>query len=485
MTVRAGCEGIVALPARLEPWQEELCAQPALLAEWLETYGSPLNVIDPAPLARNAAELQGVANDLGVDFRIFFARKANKALALVDEAVRHGLGVDVASERELQQVLDRGVPAADVVVTAAVKPRALLELCAASGATVVIDNEDELRLLLEVAAGGSPVPVALRLGPALPGRPFTRFGLAPLEMVALLDRYWPAGGVTPLTVTGVHFHLDGYAAAHRATALTESIAVVEELRGRGHDPAFIDMGGGIPMSYLDDAAAWDEFWSEHRAGLLGRREPLTFGGHGLGLTAHADEIIGRPNVYPYFQRLTRGAWLARILETEVTTGAGRETVAEAIRSRGLQLRCEPGRALADGCGLTAARVEFRKQSRDGTWLIGAAMNRTQCRSTSDDFLVDPLLLRQHPAETGPERPARGLSRRRVLHRAGAPHVAPPALPPRRRRRRHRRLPEHRRLPHAHPRERLAPDPAGSQPGRRSGRRAVPRCDRRGAYACGI
>ena len=47
----------------------------------------------------------------------------------------------------------------------------------------------------------------------------------------------------------------------------------------------------------------------------------------------------------------------------------------------------------DGCGLTAARVEFRKQRRDGTWLIGLAMNRTQCRSTSDDFLVDPLLLR--------------------------------------------------------------------------------------------
>jgi diaminopimelate decarboxylase len=370
MNVRSGCAGVVALPARLEPWQAELCARPALLAEWLETYGSPLNVIDPAPLARNAAELQEVAEDAGVDLRIFFARKANKALALVDEAVRNGLGVDVA----------------------------LLEVCAASGATVVIDNEDELRLLLEVVAGGSPVPVALRLGPALGGRPLTRFGLAPLEVIALLDHYWPAGGITPLTITGVHFHLDGYAAAHRVTALTESIAVVEELRSRGHDPAFIDIGGGIPMSYLDDGAAWDEFWSEHRAGLLGHREPLTFGGHGLGLIAHAGEIIGRPNVYPYFQRSTRGDWLARVLGAEVTTGMGRETVAEAVSARGLQLRCEPGRSLADGCGLTAARVEFRKQNRDGTWLIGVAMNRTQCRSTSDDFLVDPLLLRAHSPE---------------------------------------------------------------------------------------
>jgi diaminopimelate decarboxylase len=96
-----------------------------------------------------------------------------------------------------------------------------------------------------------------------------------------------------------------------------------------------------------------------------------------------------------------------VLRAEVDTPSGRETVAGALRARGLQLRCEPGRALVDGCGLTAARVEFRKQRRDGTWLIGAAMNRTQCRSAADDFLVDPLLLRppggyEAPAEpTGP------------------------------------------------------------------------------------
>jgi diaminopimelate decarboxylase len=90
----------------------------------------------------------------------------------------------------------------------------------------------------------------------------------------------------------------------------------------------------------------------------------------------------------------------------VNTGTGRETVADAISSRGLQLRCEPGRSLLDGCGLTAARVQFRKQLRDGTWLIGVAMNRTQCRSTSDDFLVDPLLLRA-PSPEAAETPPTG------------------------------------------------------------------------------
>ncbi len=199
--VRAGCAGMVPLPARLEPWQIELCGQPDLLARWIEQYGSPLNLLDPTAFARNAGELQWEADRVGADLAIFFARKANKALAFVDEARRIGLGVDVASERELQQALESGIPAADLIVTAAVKPRALLELCVAAGATVTIDNEDELRLLAAVAErGAGSVPVALRLAPApARGKPPSRFGLtAPAtdraRRALLADRVCAAAG---------------------------------------------------------------------------------------------------------------------------------------------------------------------------------------------------------------------------------------------------------------------------------------------------
>ena len=302
--VRSGCEGAVPLPARLEPWHVALCEQPALLAELLEQHGSPVNVIAPAPLARNAAELQGVADGAGIDMRIFFARKANKALSLVDEAQRNGLGVDVASERELRQVLNRGVAPMDIVVTAAVKPRALLELCVDAGATVVIDNADELELLTALATRAArSVPIALRLAPAAGGGGApTRFGLAPRELLALVDRTWKAPTAPKLTVAGVHFHLDGYDAGTRVTALSESFGVVEALRARGHQPAFIDIGGGIPMSYLADGADWERFWDEHREALLGRGDSLTYEGHGLGLTVHGGEIAGGPPCIPPSRR---------------------------------------------------------------------------------------------------------------------------------------------------------------------------------------
>ncbi len=396
VSIRSGCAGVVPLTARLEPWHEALCEQPDLLAEWIEQLGSPLNVLDPGPLARNAAELASAADDAGVEFKAFFARKANKSLALVDAAHRHGLGIDVASERELRQVLERGVPASDVVVTAAVKPRSLLELCAATGATVVLDNEDELRLLAELGEGSPRVPVAFRLAPLLDHRPATRFGLAPAEILVLLERWWPPGGSTPLSISGRALpsrRLRGRRPRRRAQReprarrrAGRARAPLGLHRHRRRHPHELPRRRGCMGALLERAPR----------GPARRGEPLTYEGHGLGLIAHAGEVLGRPNLYPYHQSPTRGAWLAQVLGATVSAGAAGHTVAEALRSRGLQLRCEPGRSLVDGCGLTAARVEFRKQRRDGTWLIGLAMNRTQCRSTSDDFLVDPLLVQPDP-----------------------------------------------------------------------------------------
>jgi diaminopimelate decarboxylase len=131
------------------------------------------------------------------------------------------------------------------------------------------------------------------------------------------------------------------------------------------------------MSYLESADDWDDFWAENERALTGLRGEITIDGHALRKT------------YPYHQAPVRGDWLGRILDSSLAGG----TVADELRSRGLELRVEPGRSLLDGCGMTVARVEFRKQRSDGTWLIGLAMNRTQMRSTSDDFLVDPLLIR--------------------------------------------------------------------------------------------
>lgn len=432
--LRAACHGEPPLSARLEPWMRELLADPDACARLLDAHGSPVNVHDLSPLERNAQELHEVARRHGIDLRIFVARKANKSLALVDAARRGGHGVDVGSERELAQALERGTPPTDIVLTAAVKPHRLLELALSAGAVVVLDNLDEAQAALRIAEamGGPPRSVALRIAPA-PGGAIvpTRFG----EPATVWEE-WARGRAADggLRVLGVHFHLHGYAAPARVAALAEALHLVDVLRSGGHAPAFIDIGGGIPMSYLDDEASWLGFWTEHGRALRGERDAVTWRGDGLGLrrldpgatppedrpagqddgdadrsaaaprprdlwsdvrTALGPRLTGTPAVYPYHQSPVRGPWLEAVLSAEAPGGV---TVARALRDRSLELRCEPGRAMLDGCGMTLARIVHRTRTSDGTDLVALAMNRTQCRSTSADFLVDPILVR--PSDAG-------------------------------------------------------------------------------------
>ena len=393
--LRAPCQGLPPLTARLAPWMRDLLEDPETCTRLLEEHGSPVNVHDFSALSGNADELTSVAAAHGVDLRIFVARKANKTLGLIEAARRAGLGLDLGSHRELAQALEAGVPGRDIVVTAAIKPRPLLRLALEARTTLVLDNLDEAAAAREELAASGPAadpavegaarPIALRLAP-VPAGPVgpTRFG----ESTETWLRWAASRDLAQdgMRIEGIHFHLHGYDPLARAQALTEALGLLDALREAGHRPRFIDIGGGIPMSYLDDAAEWDAFWEAHDVQDTAAQTSLTWRGEPLR------------QVYPYHQQVTRGAWLETLLSTETTAGT---SIAQALRTRGVELRCEPGRSLLDGCGMTLARVIQRTATSDGIPLVGLEMNRTQCRSTSDDFLVDPLLVRTGEALSAP------------------------------------------------------------------------------------
>lgn len=383
--VRAHCRGILPLTGNLIPWMETLLEGERLHTP-LEQHGSPLNIVCAEPFRSNVDTLRSVAEARDLDFQIYFARKANKCLAFVAAAKQLGIGVDVASGTELSQTLAAGLPAESVVCTAAVKDSQLLELCLTAGVTLVIDNLDEWRAAGQFATQAPrPFEVALRLSgfehcrSKLP----SRFGLD----IDRLDWFLHHAG-DKLCIAGIQFHLDGYSADERVSAIRQSLAAIDRLVELGHPIRFLDIGGGLPVCYLRSRQQWDDFWQQHTMALEGRRPEITYRNHPLGRTVVEGRVAGRPDCYPYYQQPTMGDWLASILDAQFDQG----TIATAIRSRELQLRCEPGRALMDGCGITIARVAARKQLASGDWAILLSMNGTQCRTSSADFLVDPLLV---------------------------------------------------------------------------------------------
>ncbi len=160
--------GVAPLRPRVADWMRD-ALQDQRLFEWVENWGSPLHLHSLVPFGENVRSLQEVAEQFDLSLMVQFARKANKCLAFVDESRRLGCGVDVASERELQQAIAAGLPGDRIVCTAAIKERALLDPCVQHGVSVVIDNADELQLARSVAAP-NPLRILLRVsGFALAG----------------------------------------------------------------------------------------------------------------------------------------------------------------------------------------------------------------------------------------------------------------------------------------------------------------------------
>lgn len=361
--------GIPPLEGRREAWMDELCTDPATARQLIDTYGSPVNVHDPAAMSRNIEELA----DQGA--RVFFARKANKSLVFVDTVRDLGHGVDVASYHELRQVLERRMPPERIIVSAAIKTDQLIDLAIDHGVIISVDSVDELRRVDKRRSllGAERARVAPRLAPDPALLPPTRFGETARVWAEAL-----ANPVPGIEVVGIHCHLHGYAVADRITALGEVLKLIDALTHRGHAVRFVDLGGGVPMSYFDAPEPWENFQRlRARIGETSQRE----------FTWKKDPLS---NIYPFYQTPQRGEWLAELLASDEAQG---------LAERGVALHLEPGRSVLDGCGMTLARVAFIKTRSDGLPLVGLEMNRTQLRTAADDYLIDPIHL------PGPDRPA--------------------------------------------------------------------------------
>jgi len=382
------CHGIVPLRPRLESWMTDLLTDHDRLQDMIETYGAPLNIQSADPFRRNITALTDCVDAFDLPFMPMFARKANKCLTYVDTAHDMGIGIDTASHVEVEQCLAQGVPGHRIVCTAAVKDRALMTLCANNGVSVVLDNHDEVALLGDVSQeGDQKVSVGLRLngfvreGKAL----YSRFGFPLGDIPALVARLAKSDR---FRLDGLHFHLNGYSAEDRIAAISQTLPLIADMPGAGRSDFFLDIGGGIPMNYLATADQWDIWLSELDKALAGRRTPITQHNDSLGRKPGPDDGAGSVDSYPVAQALVQTGWMRKILNAS----DGDRTIAEHLRDANVSLRCEPGRSLLDGCGMTVARVAFCKKDSDAVPVIGVQMNRTQSRSGFAEFALDPLMV---------------------------------------------------------------------------------------------
>lgn len=388
----------------MSEWVSSLIQRPDMLRALIRTKGSPVNILNPDSFVKNYRKFNLQLTAMSLRHQVFFARKANKDSCFIEAARDLGFGVDTASYRELQQSLDLGCPPHQLVVTAAVKNERLLRLAIRNNVLLILDNPDEVRLADSIARSEKrKVRAGLRLqGFKAGGHTLhTRFGFPVDQAGEFILRNLNASGKYGLAFEGLHFHLDGYSITERSAALKTCIELADSLKENGIATRFIDIGGGILINYLKDHGQWECFKTTLQEAIRGNHPPITYRNNGLGYSMNDHhEITGALATYPFYNTLNGPLYLKNVLEAPFNANI---TLAEALNHREIELRLEPGRSLLDQAGITVARVAYRKKDTDGTPLVGLEMNMSQLRSSSADFLLDPVMI------CGTERPSRPIA----------------------------------------------------------------------------
>ncbi|MEP2281419.1 Y4yA family PLP-dependent enzyme [Maribacter sp.] len=382
------------LTPKTSEWMHELFNDQGVVRGLVERYGSPINIHHLPSFNNNCESYQEVFQSYGLKYRIFYARKANKSKGLVKQAFASGIGVDTASFKELEQSLALGGNAENLVLTAAIKTQAQIELAINNGVPIILDNEDECRLTSTTAATlNKTAKVGFRIsGFEVDGKKlYSRFGFDVDEVIDFIGSYVGDGKTFDLLeVTGLHFHLDSYSTHQRSISLIASIHIVSALKEKGYPISFIDIGGGILMNYLEDEKEWTNFNEKLKDAVLNQDNDITFNDNGLGFRLEDGKLNGKLNTYPYFNKINKGSFIKEVLD--FMDDASGLSVASLLLKNDIEIRIEPGRSLLDQVGMTVAKVIHRKKDAKGQWLVGLEMNMSQMMSSSADFLLDPFML---------------------------------------------------------------------------------------------
>jgi diaminopimelate decarboxylase len=193
---------------------------------------------------------------------VCYAIKANDTLAVIRAFAREGAGFDIVSGGELVRALRAGGDPKRIVFAGVGKQ--LDEMAAALRAGILMFNVEsppELEALASVAAeAGVRAPIAIRVNPDVDpkthpyistGMKKSKFGVA---IDVALELYAKAATMPALEIVGVDCHIGSQLTSLGpfADAWARIRTLVGDLRERGHHVRYLDLGGGLGITYATE-----------------------------------------------------------------------------------------------------------------------------------------------------------------------------------------------------------------------------------------
>lgn len=230
------------------------------LDEIARAAGTPTYVYSHSAIERAYRELDEAFS--GLDHLVCYAVKANGNLAVLRALASLGAGADIVSGGELYRAMRAGFDPKKVVFAGVGKTET--ELMAGLGERILLFNVEsasELERLEQLATRfGKRARVSLRVNPDVDagshdhittGRERDKFGIPVDQALALAERAKEYGCVD---IIGVHQHIGSQITKLQPfrDSVERSAGLVEELKERGFDIQYFNIGGGLGIRYKDE-----------------------------------------------------------------------------------------------------------------------------------------------------------------------------------------------------------------------------------------
>jgi diaminopimelate decarboxylase len=310
----------------------ELYCEDVPISGIAEKVGTPFYLYSHATLQRHFLVFNKAFE--GLERLVCFSAKANTNLAVLKLFQRLGSGLDIVSGGELYRGLKAGF-SPDKIVYSGVGKRAE-EIDYALEAGILMFNVESLEELELLNNRGRyykiKVPVAIRVNPDVDPKthPYISTGLKKnkfgIEIEKAVEGYKLASRLEYIHIVGIDCHIGSQITESRpfVDALESVKNLLNELKGMGIQIKYMDIGGGLGITYNDESP---------------------------------------PNPREYAS-----------------------AVADALKDLQVHLILEPGRVLVGNAGILVSRVLFRKSGKIKEFVVSdAGMNDLMRPTLYDAF----------------------------------------------------------------------------------------------------
>ncbi|UCE62726.1 MAG: diaminopimelate decarboxylase, partial [Nitrospirota bacterium] len=193
---------------------------------------------------------------------IAYAMKANSNLSILRALAKEGSGADIVSGGELYRALKAGVPSEKIVFAGVGKSRQEFQEALKSDILMFnVESSGELQLINDVAGEmGLRARVALRVNPDIDpkthpyistGLKKSKFGIGAERAV---EEFTLASTLPHIEVVGVHTHIGSQLTELTPfiDALKKVLTLIETLQSRGTDIRYLNIGGGLGITYAEE-----------------------------------------------------------------------------------------------------------------------------------------------------------------------------------------------------------------------------------------